>query len=53
MNCEQMPYATTATMSDPVADRVHPKIDVIWLVNFDKPRSKLMDRCIEHISFKY
>ena len=29
MNCEQMPYATTATMSDPVADRVHPKIDVI------------------------
>ena len=43
MNCIQM--ALTATMSGLMSDRVHPKVDVIWLVNFDIPTIK-MDRCI-------
>ena len=43
MNCIQM--ALTATMSGLMSDRVHPKVDVIWLVNFDIPTIK-MDLCI-------
>lgn len=44
MNYKQIPL--TVTISDLMFDRVHPKIGVIWLVNFDTPISK-MDWCTE------